>query len=159
LEDLSREGKFQDSRNLESPDASRSFGHSLEPEVHRRDGGFQDSGKAAPTLEAVGRLRRRQATSQPTKPDIAAANHYRRQTGITPNPIQRQLLADQVIDLALWEITLEHWLSHGWNPRNIAGQLDLYQRGGPSGCHYCRKDPLNQTLENLNQLRKELTYG
>ena len=106
-------------------------------------------------------MRRRQATSRPTKPENEAANHYRRQTGISPNPTQRQLLADQVTDQALWETTLEHWLSHGWNPRNIAGQLQLYQRGGSGACHHCQKekDPLDQTLETLDQLLKELTYG
>jgi len=158
--DLSREGEFQDSRNLENPISSRPAVHSLEPIDHRSEAGFQDSGYGIPVIEAGGSGRRR-GRSRPTKPENEASIRYRRQTGIRPNPAQRQLLATQVTDLELWESAVEHWQSHGWNPKNIAGQLELYQRGGPSACRYCQKEkvPPNQTLEILDQLRKELKYG
>ena len=51
---------------------------------------------------------------------------------------QRALLTGQVGDLKKWQVTLEHWLMHGWNPKNLTGMLDLYRRGGPEKCHYCR---------------------
>jgi len=28
---------------------------------------------------------------------------------------------------------------HHWNPRNIPGMLELYDRGGPSACRFCQK--------------------
>jgi hypothetical protein len=45
-------------------------------------------------------------------------------------------LQQQVTDLPRWRLTLEHWLAHRWNPRNLPGMLDLYRRGGPSHCRY-----------------------
>jgi hypothetical protein len=82
-------------------------------------------------------------------------------TGLHPNRAQRELLAEQVSDLERWDATLEHWQGHGWNPRNITGQLDLYQRGGPGACLHCKKQrtPLDHTLETLEQMRKELAFG
>jgi hypothetical protein len=50
------------------------------------------------------------------------------------------MLESKVANLVLWQQTVEHWLTHGWNPMNIAGMLELYARGGPSYCRYCRTD-------------------
>lgn len=99
--------------------------------------------------------------SRGSKESNPAADRYHRKTGIYANRAQRKLLADQVSDLTLWEAILEHWLAHGWNPRNVAGQLQLYHRGGPNNCPFCQRDraPLDQTLDVLAQLRKELTNG
>jgi hypothetical protein len=99
--------------------------------------------------------------AHPVHLESAAARVYRRLTGLQPNPSQCQLLAAQAIDVQQWEATLEHWLLHGWNLRNIAGQLEMYRRGGSRACRYCQrgKRPLDQTLESLGRLRKELTDG
>ena len=81
---------------------------------------------------------------------------------LTPNASQRRLLAIRVTDLALWQSTLEHWISHGWNPRNLTGMLDLYSRGGPSTCRKCSQSyshsspaetPLDHTLAVIAALR------
>jgi len=63
-----------------------------------------------------------------------------------------------VDDLERWDATLKHWLGHGWSPRNITGQLDLYQRGGPEGCRQCRAKPPGKesTAQILQQMLKEL---
>jgi hypothetical protein len=66
---------------------------------------------------------------------------YRHLVHLTPNPAQRRILVSQVSDLSVWQTSLEHWLGHGWNPRNLTGMLELYQRGGPAGCRYCLKHP------------------
>lgn len=93
---------------------------------------------------------------------------YRRITGRRPNPSQRQKLAEQVRDLDLWQRTLEHWQMHGWNPLNLAGILELYQRGGPAACRYCGEArPAGQKpgaarppmLDVLNQMRKDSPHG
>jgi hypothetical protein len=89
---------------------------------------------------------------------------YRSLAHLTPNPTQRQLLSSSVSDLPLWQSTVEHWLSHGWNPRNLAGMLELYARGGPSSCHYCHRQlspasdassPLQHTLDAIASLRRK----
>jgi hypothetical protein len=83
---------------------------------------------------------------------------YQTLTGIRPNKPQRDNLKTQVHDTSIWFLSVEHWQSHGWNPKNITGILDLYQRGGPVTCRYCNrdKDPASQSLSALNSLREEL---
>ena len=82
---------------------------------------------------------------------------YQTLTGIRPNKPQRQQLKDQVHDSALWSATVEHWQSHGWNPKNVAGILDIYQRGGPAACLCARRkaDSRDGSVSALNQLREE----
>ena len=62
---------------------------------------------------------------------------YKSITNFTPNKPQRQQILERVTDLDLWRSTLDHWLSHGWNPRNVLGMLNLYSQGGPDSCQYC----------------------
>ncbi len=101
-----------------------------------------------------------QGISRRAQPGQDAASRYRELTGLHPNRLQRELLIGQVCDLERWDATLEHWLGHGWSPRNIIGLLELYQRGGPGGCLHCKKrTPLDCTLETLEQMRKELAFG
>jgi hypothetical protein len=68
---------------------------------------------------------------------LSPAALYRSIVQLTPNSTQRRLLASKITDLPLWQATIEHWIFHGWNPRNLAGMLDLYNRGGPSACRSC----------------------
>jgi hypothetical protein len=65
---------------------------------------------------------------------------YRQETSLEPNAFQAQILAREEDDLDTWQDVLGHWLEHGWNPRNILGQLDLYNRGGRQACRYCTQD-------------------
>jgi len=69
-----------------------------------------------------------------------AVSLYRQLTSLEPNAWQAQALAGEVNDLETWQDALGHWLEHGWNPKNIHGQLDLYARGGAPGCRYCTQD-------------------
>lgn len=63
---------------------------------------------------------------------------YRSLTGLNPSALQaRNIVAITMNDPPLWRQTVEHWLMHGWKPRNISGMLDLYRRGGPDHCN-CR---------------------
>jgi hypothetical protein len=80
---------------------------------------------------------------------------YRRLARLTPNPAQRDLLLQRVHDLPRWRNTLEHWLAHRWNPRNLPGLLDLYQRGGACGCRYCPKPAASKASEAFQQLRQQ----
>lgn len=94
------------------------------------------------------------------KEELTAAKVYRRLARISPNPSQRELLSTGVSDLVLWEMTLKHWMAHGWSPRNLQGMLELYQRGGPSGCRYCEKrDPLEKTHAIIDSLFEEHSDG
>jgi hypothetical protein len=69
----------------------------------------------------------------------APVDIYRFLVHLTPTPAQRRILVARVTNLPLWQHTLEHWLGHGWNPRNLTGMLELYHRGGPQACRYCLK--------------------
>jgi hypothetical protein len=57
---------------------------------------------------------------------------------LTPNHVQRRMIAATVDDPALWAAVLEHWAGHGWRPTNLTGILDSYQRGGRRGCRLCQ---------------------
>lgn len=63
---------------------------------------------------------------------------YRRSVSHPLNRKQRRQIKAVVTDCGLWEATIDHWLDHGWNPKNIRGLLELYQRGGPVGCRHCK---------------------
>jgi hypothetical protein len=80
---------------------------------------------------------------------------YRSLARLTPNPAQRDLLRQQVHDLPRWRQTLEHWLAHRWNPRNLPGMLDLYRRGGASHCRYCPTAQAPRTAQAFQQLRAQ----
>jgi hypothetical protein len=103
-----------------------------------------------------------------------AVGIYRDLTGRRPNKTQRLELQQQVTDLNLWRQALAHWQFHGWNPANLAGILDLYQRGGPQACHYCgtakpkaspaearspRREPIDELIDELQQNPKEVNRG
>ena len=164
--------QFQDSRTLEnlSPSPSSSKFNILEEELREarlRDSGIRESetGDHVP----AGSDEAERAGGRPTEPSpfrnaIAA---YQRITGRHPNSQQRQQIASTVADLNLWVATLRHWKSHRWKPGNVPGMLDLFQRGGPDQCHYCRPDspPPNRdrsrpaTFDALDELRKEIDHG
>lgn len=88
------------------------------------------------------------------------ATIYQSITGRQPNRAQRAAVEEQVDDLVLWRETLAHWATHGWNPGNVTGILDLYQRGGPKTCRYCGKAKASpataNTLDALDELLIEL---
>jgi hypothetical protein len=91
---------------------------------------------------------------------------YRSVAHLMPNKTQQRIIVSTVTNLPLWQQTLEHWLGHGWNPKNITGMLQLYERGGVSGCRACRSEALlghqrktthQQTLDAFESLRKKRT--
>lgn len=93
----------------------------------------------------------------PAPSDPAAV--FRAVFGFNVRNTQRVLLTGQVGDLKKWQATLEHWLMHGWNPKNLTGMLDLYRRGGPEKCHYCRNGepaPAKAAVSQTQQAIKEL---
>jgi hypothetical protein len=96
-----------------------------------------------------------EAKAQTALREADAAGIYRLLARLTPNPAQRDLLLGQVHDLPRWRETLEHWLAHRWNPRNLPGMLDLYRRGGASTCRYCPKTEPPKTAEAFQQLRAQ----
>jgi hypothetical protein len=151
-EELKREGDL-----LDSPQQENQTGKGRIPDASLSAKQFREA-KPAPRgrkLQRPGNLK------SGGTPENLVVDCYRRMAGMLPNPSQQALLAAQVSDLEKWGATLEHWLSHGWNPKNIAGQLELYQRGGPGACRYCQaeKTPLDQSLDTLGEMRKELAHG
>jgi len=55
---------------------------------------------------------------------------YRGLAHLTPNQVQREEICNRVTDLELWQATITGWLGHGWNPKNITGMLEVYEKGG-----------------------------
>jgi len=122
-------------------------------------------------LPGGGRERARFQKSRKSGLDRSDADNpaqlYRLACGLSPNKSQRELISEQVSDLDLWHATIEHWMQHHWNPRNIPGMLELYSRGGPSACRYCHKasspehrlTPLEASYAALEEVRKELFGG
>ncbi len=93
---------------------------------------------------------------------------YHSLAGLKPNPVQRRMMQTSITNLSLWRAVVEHWLFHGWNPKNISGMLELYLRGGASGCQYCHADqkPAQKaksgpasTHEALEELRREMGHS
>jgi hypothetical protein len=113
--------------------------------------GFRSKIPSRPVLPQEKMLPR--ATLSPPADDPLTV--YRRLARLTPNPAQRDLLLQRVHDLPRWRETLEHWLAHRWNPRNLPGMLELYQRGGASGCRYCPKPLGSKAGEAFQQLRQQ----
>ncbi len=84
---------------------------------------------------------------------------YRTLTRIKPNQVQRQHIKAKVKDPDLWYTTIEHWLAHRWNPKNIPGMLELYQRGGAEHCRFCRPEQSKSQIAVLQELREEIEHG
>jgi hypothetical protein len=132
---------FQDSKNLEKP-----YPPPLNPINKNQEnqeeggggGGIQESGTDSRDLE-----------SDP-------ATIYRRLTRIQPNPSQLHRLAEQVHNPRLWQLSLEHWLEHHWNPNNLPGLLDFYSRGGPQHCKACQPKKLSTSVEAIERLGERL---
>jgi hypothetical protein len=93
--------------------------------------GFHDPGKP---LQPPGRSQNK--VQAPTPFSI-----YQGLTGLALNPSQRGQVSRQVNNLELWQATIEHWLVHGWKPRNLPGLLNFYTQGGPDSCKVCRPRP------------------
>ena len=132
-----------------------------DPEINQldlsREGEFQITGINSEKLEKFQDF----GTISDLPPDLDGADPikiYRALTGIRPNKPQREQLKSLIQDTNIWYASVEHWQSHGWNPKNIAGILELYQRGGPSACRYCshENEPQDKSLSALNQLRDEI---
>jgi DNA-binding transcriptional ArsR family regulator len=139
------------------------------PPVSARDSGIREAGIGASLKlnpESIHKDKREEAALQDSgksqTADLSEADAiaiYRAATGRRPNAAQRAGLLQRVHDLERWRRTLEHWLVHGWNPLNLAGLLDLYQRGGPEACRYCSKPQPAATSEALDELIAELRQG
>lgn len=122
-----------DSTKMESPYLNHlnNININLNKDDDNKIKGFHDSGKA---LKSPG-LSQDQVQA-PTPFSI-----YQGLTGLALNPSQQGQVSGQVRDLELWQATIEHWLFHGWRPRNLPGLLNLYTQGGPDCCKMCRPGP------------------
>ena len=130
---------------------------------------LQNSGKLEKPKPASHRPQPRRIPRDPPPPPDASGpvEIYRAVTGRRPNAAQRTELLAHVTDPDLWRRGLTHWQMHGWNPTNIAGILNSYDRGGPQACRYCAPpqtagspspsqaaDPFDELIEEYRQ--KEL---
>jgi hypothetical protein len=130
-----------------APDSKKPEAPALSPPGMDRDESKQESAERAFQKSGA-------AGEEP--PPASPAGVYQSVTRLRPNLAQRRLLETQVRDLELWRRSLEHWLSHRWNPRNLPGQLDLYRRGGPDFCRFCRPPQAASPQEAIDQLILEL---
>jgi hypothetical protein len=135
------------SRKLEKPAPSKTYINIQKNNKTKGESTLPDSGpveKRAPELSGS---------------DISPVAVYRNLTKIKPNQIQRTEIMRHVTDIERWYRTVEHWLSHKWNPKNIPGMLDLYKRGGPDRCRVCKDGQGKSQLETLQEMRVETNYG
>jgi len=61
--------------------------------------------------------------------DNLAVKAYQAVCHITPNEVQRQLIADKVTDVQEWTKAITAWMAHGWSPRNVNGQVNYFETG------------------------------
>jgi hypothetical protein len=86
---------------------------------------FNAEAKAeTPTLETP---KKKTAKPPAANMDNPAVVMYRDLCHVTPNDIQRQLIADHNPELAHWELSIKEWLAHGWNKANVPGMLERYE--------------------------------
>lgn len=95
--------------------------------------------------------------------DQLAVKAYRAVMHLTPNHVQRRMIAATVDDPALWVEVLEHWAGHGWRPTNLTGIIDSYRRGGRLGCRLCKAagEERDTQVENIppEDLRKMIAQA
>ncbi len=46
----------------------------------------------------------------------------------TPNELQRAIIAEKAQDVDRWRATLENWRAHSWNPGNVPGMIQSYDK-------------------------------
>jgi hypothetical protein len=74
---------------------------------------------------------------------------YQELTGLTPSPHLTSLILENVTNNYLWNLTIEHWLWHKWDPHDVPGLLDLYYHNADIGCRACHKDITLKQVPNL----------
>lgn len=146
---IKRESPFLESKKLENRDSPET-GAPTQPENNQTQ--LDDSPA--------------ELDDNPAKPDINQAQLdyspigiYRSLMKVKPNQVQRAAILEQVKDFNLWYACLEHWLAHKWSKVNIPGILELYQRGGPEHCRYCRDGEHKSQIEIIEELREEAAHG
>lgn len=133
----------------EKPEPRLSFNYDLKSLIPQEESG------EAPLRKIKNRPAAIPAPPRPAPPAAGPLEAYRQIVGRQPNPAQRQLIQRRVCDMPRWQASLEHWLAHGWNPLNIPGMLELYERGGPSACQRCgqpnrpaqKPNPIQELIE------------
>lgn len=73
-----------------------------------------------------------------TSPDLI----YESLTGLRPNKHQRKGILATVTDPDIWQAVIDYWLMNDWKKTNVAGMLDMYEKGGPPKQHRSRQNDL-----------------
>ena len=98
--------------------------------------GVADSTPSTPTVLPHNTPNLPPTGQQAAQPDTApATDHpalvaYRAAFGVSPNPVQVDLITATVRDLTRWAQVLTDWQANGWNGRSVAKMLDRYIKGG-----------------------------
>ena len=98
--------------------------------------GVTDASHNTPRREEVKEEKESKKRTRPPKPakepdatlTAASVVVYREECHLTPNEEQRKLILATVTDPERWRSVLKDWAGHGWNMRNVAGQLDMYNK-------------------------------
>ena len=135
--------------------------HDLDPEIKQLDlsrGEFVQNPGHKSEISDKNQISGQAEDKPPALDGADPIQIYKSLTGIRPNKPQREQLKALIKDTNIWYASVEHWQSHGWNPKNIVGILQLYQRGGPSACRFCslENEPQDKSLSALHQLRDEI---
>jgi hypothetical protein len=170
LDSLILDSPILNSQNLESPPPSL-ISPLSSSSIPGSDSGNQGSIKRVKTLKPHNPPSHDPVNVNARHEKIAtAAEIYRSVVCFKANNAQIALLETSVTDLELWRASVAHWVEHGWNPRNLRGMLELYERGGPSACLRCRAaraigsppgdakpgtTPLAKTMAAIEELRRE----
>ena len=75
----------------------------------------------------LGRCPRSRPPARDPLLDHFAVIAYRDLTHLTPNDVQRQMMASHVTDEAIWRSKVSLWLASGWKKTNVAGMVQFYQ--------------------------------
>ena len=112
-----------DTGNLRSETGTSTFpGYSLTVEG---GGKFQNSGSESRKSEEFQNF----GQEDNLPPELEGAGPekiYQSLTGIRPKKLQREHLQAQIQENNTWYTTIQHWIFHGWNPKNITGMIELY---------------------------------
>lgn len=81
---------------------------------------------------------------------------YRDIAKVTPNEVQRKVIADAAINLDLWKSKVTEWIASGWNKYNVAGMVRFYSEPPRQQRSTQQTPTVTQTADEKSQDALEL---
>lgn len=97
---------------------------------------------------------------KPTKTQPAAVKEFRDKAHRFPNKSWWELIDETVgeaeKDLDLWGEIVFNWVGLGWNPMNVSGMLEFYQRREIPSNQYKHNIPQQRTIQSAKEFLDDL---